>query len=102
MELSAILVPVPLTRLTLILHLGDDLAGQIALLAGSVDAHKLSLAGKVSLIATLESLALLGYKLPLTWGIFESNTHELENDDIIMLEQVCLVIKIFPGLVLGQ
>lgn len=86
MELGAMLVPGPLTRLALILLLGDDLVGLVALLASSVDAHKLSLAGKVSIATTQESLPLLGNKVTFTQGIIESNMHKLENNNIIMPE----------------
>ena len=73
-ELSAMLVSVPLASFALILHLGDDLAGLITLLASSVGAHKMFPAGKVSLAVTLESLALLGNKIALTQGILECNS----------------------------
>ena len=72
--LSAMLVSVPLASFALILHLGDDLAGLITLLASSVGAHKMFPAGKVRLIVTLESLALLGNKMALTQGILECNS----------------------------
>ena len=99
---SAQLVPVPLARLALILHLGDDFAGLITLLASSVYALKLSLAGKVSFVTPLESLALPGNEMALTQGILERDMHKLENNGIIMPEQVCSAIRILFGLVLGQ
>ena len=76
--------------------------GLIALLVSSVHSRELSLAGKVSFTATLESLALLGNEMAPTWGILECDTSELENDGVIALKGVRTAICILPGLVFNQ
>jgi len=59
-ELGAVLVPVLVLGLPFIPHFLDYVSCEIALKAGSVNAHELALAGKIGLAATLLHLALPG------------------------------------------
>lgn len=63
MELDTMLVPVPVSRLALVLHLGHDLSSHVSLQAGSVNTHKLTLAGDVHLPPALQAFPLLGDKM---------------------------------------
>ena len=62
---------------------------QTASSAGSVNADKLSLAGKKHLETTVVFHVLLGDKMTLSMGILEGNTGKLKNYLIITMECIC-------------
>jgi len=62
-KLGAVLVPNQVSGLPFIAHLLDHISREIALEAGSINAHELALEGKIGLAATLLHLALLGDKV---------------------------------------
>jgi hypothetical protein len=64
-EFGAVLVPIPVVGLPFIPHLLDHISREIVLEVGSINAHKLALAGKVGLVVTLLHLALPGDKVNL-------------------------------------
>jgi hypothetical protein len=83
MELGAVLVPVPVPGIPLITHLLDYISREIACEAGSINTHKLALACKIGLAATLLHLALPGDEMNLSRRVGKHDTSQLENDGIV-------------------
>ena len=102
MELGTMLVPSPVTRLALILHVGHDLSSHVSLLSGSVDAHELPLAGNVHLLPALQVLPLLGDKVTLTRQVLKGYSSQGKNNCIIMTERVGAPVCILAGFIFGK
>jgi hypothetical protein len=90
-ELGAVLVPVPVPGLPFVAHLLDPVSSEITLKAGSVNAHKLTLTGKIGLMATLLHLALPGDEVNFPRRVSEHNTSQLEYDGIVAAEHIASV-----------
>jgi len=73
-KLGAVLVPIPVSGLPFIAHLLYHILREIALKAGSINAHELAHAGKIGLTATLLHLALLGDKMNFPRRVGKCNT----------------------------
>ena len=86
-ELGAVLIPIPALGFPL-----DHISCKIALKPGSINAHKLPLAGKIGLASTLLHLALLGDKMNIPRGIGKGNTSQLKNNGIALAENIIPVI----------
>ena len=86
MELGTMLVPVPVTRLALVLHLGYDLLSHVSLLLGSVNTHKLPLAGNVCLPPALQALPFLGDKVTFTWYVLKAYSSQGKINGVVMRE----------------
>ena len=67
-KLVTVLVPIPASGLPFIMHLLDDSLLEITLEVSSINAHKLALAGKIGLVATLLYFALPGDRVNLPIG----------------------------------
>jgi hypothetical protein len=100
-KLGAVLVPVPVPGLPFIAHLLDHISREIALEAGSVDAHELAFAGKIRLSATLLYLALPGDKMNLPRRVGKRDPSQVKHYGIIAAEHIASAIGPQAGLPFG-
>jgi hypothetical protein len=91
-KLGAVLVPIPVSGLPFKAHLLDHSSCKITLKAGSINAHKLAISGKVGLAATLLHLALPGDKVNIPRRVRKCNMSQVEHYGIITAEHIASAI----------